>query len=366
MVALVHETTRFMEQDLIARLDAQCDATVLAGAERLAASHHRNVADLVAHVAVVDSRLLFAPRFPSLFRYCCGALRLTEGATANLIETARAARRYPLILTLLRDGSISPTTVRVLASVLSSENHAEILREAVGRTKLEVQAIAARLRPAPDVATSLRRVTDTPPTPVPPAPSLFDSPSAAQEPPPPVPSASAARATAAARAAVVPLSPARYSYKLTIDDDMRKLLLQARELMSHAIPGGDDVEVLKRALDLLVRQQLKRRFGLATRPARRARGVKKGPRRIPVQVARAVYERDGGCCAWVGPDGVRCGERHLLQLHHLKPWAVGGEATVENIALRCALHNRHEARLYFARPDIAPRERGPDRVVMLG
>jgi hypothetical protein len=150
-----------MEHDLIARLDAQPDAMVLAGTERLAASHHRNVADLVAHVAVVDGRQLFAPRFSSLFRYCCGTLRLSEGATANLIETARAARRYPLILTLLRDGSINPTTVRVLSSSLTAENHAHLLREAVGRTKVEVQAIAVRLRPAPDVSTSLRRITDT-------------------------------------------------------------------------------------------------------------------------------------------------------------------------------------------------------------
>jgi hypothetical protein len=154
---------------------------------------------------------------------------------------------------------------------------------------------------------------------------------------------------------VVPLSPARYSYKLTIDEDLRRLLLQARELTSHATGGGEDLEVLKRALDLLVRQQLKRRFGLAARPARRnKKAVKKGSRRIPVRIARAVYERDGGGCAWVGPDGIRCGERHLLQLHHLKPWAVGGEATVENLSLRCASHNRHEARLYFARPDLPP------------
>jgi 5-methylcytosine-specific restriction endonuclease McrA len=78
--------------------------------------------------------------------------------------------------------------------------------------------------------------------------------------------------------------------------------------------------------------------------------MRKGSRHIPVHVARAVYERDGGCCAWVGPDGVRCGERHFLQLHHLEPWAVGGKATVENIMLTCRLRNQHEARVYFARP----------------
>jgi hypothetical protein len=215
-----------MQHDLIARLAEEPDAVVLAGAVRLATSHHRNVADLVAHVAVVDSRLLFPPRFTSLFRYCCAALRLSEGAAANLIETARAARRYPRILTLLRDGSINPTTVRVLASSLSAENHADLLTEAIGKTKLEVQAIVARLRPAPDVATSLRRVPVTTSRPAPPGPSLFDGSPAptTRTPEPPIPSASVPTlpATPPARAAVIPLSPARYSYKLTIDEDLRR------------------------------------------------------------------------------------------------------------------------------------------------
>jgi hypothetical protein len=63
-------------------------------------------------------------------------------------------------LTLLQDGSINPTTVRVLSTSLSAENHVDVLREAIGRTKLEVKAIVARLRPAPDVPTTLRQVPE--------------------------------------------------------------------------------------------------------------------------------------------------------------------------------------------------------------
>jgi hypothetical protein len=31
----------------------------------------------------------------------------------------------------------------------------------------------------------------------------------------------------------------------------------------------------------------------------------------------------------------------------LEPYAVGGDATADNIELRCRAHNTHEARLYF-------------------
>jgi hypothetical protein len=51
----------------------------------------------------------------------------------------------------------------------------------------------------------------------------------------------------------------------------------------------------------------------------------------------------------VGKSGRRCEERRFLEFHHVKPYAVGGEATSHNIALRCRSHNTHEARVFFAR-----------------
>jgi hypothetical protein len=346
-----------MDHDLISQLDAEPGDVVLAGAARLAAGHHRDVADLVAHVAAIDARRLFAPAHTGLFGYCCRALRLSEGAAGNMVDTARAARRFPLILTLLRDGSINPTAVRVLSSSLSSDNHERLLRESIGKTKLEVQVIAARERPAPDVPTTLRRLPVAVDRPTSTSPDLFGGgspkPDAAPVAADPRPTPPIVRPT------VVPLAPARYSYKLTIDERMRQLLLQAKELAGHSVAAGDDLTVITSALELYVARQLRRRFGLARRK-RRAGPVKRGSRHTPAAVAREVYARDGGACAFVGPDGVRCGSRHRLQLHHLKPWAAGGEATVENISLRCASHNRYEADVYFERPDHLPTGRGGD------
>ena len=38
-----------------------------------------------------------------------------------------------------------------------------------------------------------------------------------------------------------------------------------------------------------------------------------------------------------------------MEFHHLDPYALGGETTVDNIALRCRRHNDYEGRLYFGK-----------------
>ena len=63
---------------------------------------------------------------------------------------------------------------------------------------------------------------------------------------------------------------------------------------------------------------------------------------------RAVWLRDGGQCAFAGNGGHRCEARGFLEFHHLSPYIASGEATVENIALRCRAHNQYEADLFFA------------------
>jgi hypothetical protein len=57
--------------------------------------------------------------------------------------------------------------------------------------------------------------------------------------------------------------------------------------------------------------------------------------------------RDLGRCAFVARSGHRCNERRFVEFHHVDPYALGGEATVDGIQLRCRTHNAYEGRLYF-------------------
>ena len=64
-----------------------------------------------------------------------------------------------------------------------------------------------------------------------------------------------------------------------------------------------------------------------------------------MHVKHAVWKRDGGQCTYVGENGHRCTSRKFLEFHHVVPYAMGGEATVENIQLRCRAHLDSGSRL---------------------
>ena len=66
-------------------------------------------------------------------------------------------------------------------------------------------------------------------------------------------------------------------------------------------------------------------------------------------VKRAVWQRDGGRCAFSGTRG-RCVETGFLEFHHVVPFADGGETTSSNIELRCRAHNAYEAEQWFGPP----------------
>lgn len=81
-------------------------------------------------------------------------------------------------------------------------------------------------------------------------------------------------------------------------------------------------------------------------PARPHRGT------IPRAVHRAVFERDGERCTFVGVDGRRCSARTFLELDHVQPHALGGANTVGNLRVLCRAHNRLFAERTFGREHV--------------
>jgi hypothetical protein len=70
---------------------------------------------------------------------------------------------------------------------------------------------------------------------------------------------------------------------------------------------------------------------------------KRGSRYVRVAIRKEVFERDEGCCTFVGADGRRCRSTYQLQFHHKVPFAWGGPPTSVNLTLHCARHNKHRA-----------------------
>jgi hypothetical protein len=357
-----------MKNNTLVAAAALSDQELLARLEVLASKEREASVELVAHLAELDGRpaLYAAQGYGSLFTYCTQALRLSEDAACTRIAAARACRRFPVILDLLASGSLSLTSVRLLAPHLTAENHQSALAKARDRGRREIEALVAELAPRPDVPSTVRKL------PAPKAagprqamaqatldaevnasmPSGSGTPIAADTRMAPSPSP----LPATHRPVIQALAPDRYLVRFTIGPEDHEKLLRVQALLRREIPDGNAGAIFGRALALLLDKVEKEKLGAGARP-RSSRVIRPGTdkvhrpsahsRHVPQEVRRAVWKRDGGQCAFVAPTGRRCTERTFLEYHHVQPYALRGPATVANISLRCRRHNQYEAELIF-------------------
>ena len=283
-------------------LKYRSDRELLTGVKVLAGQEREATAQLIAHLAEIDNRRLFLSEgCSSLFKYCTDVLHLSESAAYNRIEVARVARKFPVVLEKLAEGSIHLSALRTLAPCLTAENHLALLEAAKHKSKEEVERIAAAVRPRPDVPSVIRKLPEPggsePPTSAGES-DLFLA-NSGQTPPlgsGPVELVGVVAPDSPApprQSTVAALSPGRYKIEFTADAETHEAFRQLQELLRHQIPNGDPAKIFKRALLLL---------------------------------------RD-----------------RVLEFHHLHAYALGGSSTTDNIALRCRAHNAHESRLLFVR-----------------
>ena len=345
---------------------------LLAEVSRLATRERRATAALIRSLMELDTRRLYlAEGCSSLFGFCTKVLRLSEHAAYGRIEAARAARRFPAILDLLEDGSITLTTVTIVAAHLTPENCALVLASARHRSKREVEQLVAQLRPRSDVAASVRKlpttaVSVTTSAAIPDAAIITTTrPAVDKRPTVEAPPAAAVVIVTQAshRPVIAPLAPERYRVQFTVSRETHDKPRHAQDLLRHTIRTGDPAEIFDRALTLLVEKLERTKYAATPRP-RSSAGSSAGSRHIPAPVRREVWKRDGGRCAYIGSRG-RCAEHGFLEFHHVRPFAAGGSADASNIQLRCRAHNVFEAQQFLGgfvkeRPHVWD-ELGPDR-----
>ena len=368
----------------------------------LNAAARSHLSDLVAHIAEMDKRKLYARESaPSMFAWCRDVLHLSEAEAFLRIRAARASRRYPAILDMLADGRLHLTAVAKLAPHLSKQNAVWLLQRASNRSKGQLAALIAEIAPQPDVLPTVRRL---------PAPGLRAAATAARNigsgdledangdgasvlsAPPFVtmttsvdgsddlrpgavrgmgvgaagpnktsPTRDEARSFNARSASVQALSPGRFKVQFTADEGLRAKLERIQALM----PGIDLASIIDAAVSEKLQRIEARRFGTSRRkptaqtvmsPARHDGGRPPQPhfaavsvdgpqrsRHIPAAVRRAVHARDGDRCRFVNRNGVRCRAREQLEFHHRHPFAMGGANSIDNIRLMCRTHNAYLA-----------------------
>lgn len=331
------------------------DHDLLAHVQRAAQGERRATAQLIALLMELDTRRLYLGEgFSSLFTFCTQALHLSEHAAYIRIETARAARRFPIILDLVAAGAVTLTCIRLVAPHLTPDNHREVLERARHKSKRDVELLVATLNPRADVPSAVRKLpcsaaaaAQSATGPLQSATDVDVSTSAtprkelSENGPAEVPRPAEARRSTE----VKPLAPERYKIQITVSRETYQKLRRAQDLLRHSAPDGDPAMIVERALALLVAELERTKLGATKRP-RTAPRASAASRHVPAAVRRTVWQRDGGRCAFQGPLG-RCAETGFLEYHHVVPFAAGGETSTANLELRCRAHNQYEAQMYF-------------------
>ena len=325
------------------------DVALVARVSRLAAHERHATADLVESLAELDARQLYlGAGFPSLFAYCTQVLHLSEHAAYGRIEAARCARKFPIVLDRLADGSLTLTAISLLAPVLDTANASRLLDAARNKSKREVEQLVAAERPQPAVAATVRKLPSTDCTGL--VATVHETKPAEET------SSQPAVPLPRRRAEVRAIGTEIYKVQFTLSREGHDTLRRAQDLLRHSIPTGDVAAIFERALTLLVAQLEKRKLAATDRPrAEAAVSARKAnrSRHIPAAVRREVWQRDVGQCAFVGTEG-RCPERGFLEFHHCIPFADGGPTSVDNLQLRCRAHNHHEADLWLGIEKLRP------------
>ena len=332
------------------------DPVLLRDLRSLLARERATTAELLAHLAEVDARHLYAAAgHPSMFVWCVEELRLSEDSACKRIRAARAARRFPALFAMLADGRLHLSAMVMLAPFLTPENAEEFLAAATHRSKAGIEQLLAERFPRPDLPARIEALAAAPTIDRSAPGRMNDS----------VPgvllsmgqidhSSAPGRikftgdkpSPGAGRPGVAPLAPGRYGLQFTVGQCTYEKLHQAQALLGHAVPSGELAEVFDRALDALIGQLERRKFS-ATNRSRPRHQFSANPRHVPAEVRRAVWARDGGCCTFVSASGHRCEARTRLEFDHIEPVARGGRSTVNGVRLRCRAHNQYAAECAF-------------------
>jgi len=278
----------------------------------------------VAHLAELETRRLHLTASRSLFAYCQERLGLSQNEAYYRIVAARLGRKFPIIFELLERRQVHLTALALIRDHITTDNHLELLNEVSGKTKEQILRLLAARAPRPDARSHIRRLPIR-------AGSIGAGPTGTLE----------------------PLAEGSYRLELAIGAALKEKLELAADLMSHANPSRDLAVVVERAVELLIENLRKQRFGQTSRP-RSARARSSEPQagaldlaarprqrlRIPNELRRQLLARDGASCTFVCDDGRRCCARAFLQIHHDEAWAKGGPDALGNLRLVCAAHNR--------------------------
>jgi 5-methylcytosine-specific restriction endonuclease McrA len=268
------------------------DVDVVGALDRLMVKDRRLGADIVAHLLVVKERSIYLDLgHPSIVAYCEERLGCSKDMAFKRSAAVRVAERNPEVLEWLLTGEMTLSGLAVLAS---HRDDRDLVRSACGKSKRQIEELVAATYPDDALPRGGARTR--------------------------------------------PVAEGLSRLEVRLPNEVLEQIEEALDLDSHVNPTRNVGELLSRALECYVSARKKERFGVGAKP----RTAKAQPTQtIPADKRRETFERSGGRCEYVAPDGRRCSSRAFAELDHVVARARGG--THDMIRMLCNDHNQHAA-----------------------
>jgi len=333
-------------------LSQLADRELLDKTKQLVSQERKMTVEVLWHLKAVESRRLFAVcGYCSLFEYAVKELHYSDAAAARRISSMRLLKVVPEIAESMEQGALSLSVVGAVhrfvnreekdqGKVYSKKDKQELLESMKNKSARECEKILLAKSPASAIPAEKQK----------------------------------------------PVSPTQTELRMVISDETLKNLERVRELLSHQNPEGSNGKLL----ELLLKMALEKLDPLQKEARAQKREMRKEhkrmqesepsqktqpqptptspseqsctPNKIPLKrepisahLRRQVLKRDQVRCTYIDPRSKRrCEARHLLQIDHRVPVALGGKSEFSNLRILCRPHNLSEAARVLGQATMAP------------
>jgi hypothetical protein len=303
------------------------DKDLLTQMMRLIQSERDLLVSVLHHLREIERRRLFADLgYSSLFDYAVGELKYSEGQAGRRIAAMRLLKDLPAdaaarIETKITTGELSLSNVQQASSFFRDQSLAEPRRIINAEDKLQVLELLENksvragqkelLRLSPEFAMPKEKervITDT-------ATEVRFTMS------------DALKIKLESVRALLGLKGANMSYA-ALFDAMSDLSLAALEAKKFGKKRAQSLQTDLPKEKALPSTQAVNNSAAAEAPTAPSNGASNNTRYIPQSIKHFVWQRDRGVCT-------NCGTRRHLNYDHVRPLALGGGTTPDNLRLLC-------------------------------
>ena len=306
---------------------------------------------VLEHLSEIQSRKLYLQKgFSSLFEYTVKELGYSEGSAYRRIKAMKLCKEVPETKSKIKTGNLNLTTASQIQTFFEKqdkkskkENSSHLLCSVSSQRR-----IGASFRNSTQLNNQkqelIKRVEGR---------SQKETERLLSEIDPMI-----------SREKVRSLGGGQTEIKLVINLDDLKKAETLKNLLSHKNPNMSYTELFSLLVQMGIdKYDYSKKTTLKTKPKQKSvpelknvnkhkhklnkKPSKQTTRYIPKEVKKYIWQRDNGRCSYICSETKRrCTSKHLIQIDHIHPYALGGSSKPQNLRLLCASHNQYRNKKY--------------------